>query len=337
MKQVESKVLTAEDKKVNKEFQKQAAFYRDCDTEIDKLCTRQGETLIEIRDLQLWKVLYKSMAEAVQHEFGLSWAECHKRIEDVSVINGIKTFPNGKVLLEELGVKRLHIRALAASADDDESRMKVLEYIRSNGLKMSEKSVKEVSDELLGPSNESKEDKAEKKRLELAERKRLAEEKRTAAAEQKRIESEKKAAEKLAAKEAKEAAKAEEKESAGRDQRTVFDPVKIEAQSTSDIVAIVECTKEGSAIVRLIQDACRRAKQFFEFENGAGSWMKLNSVIEHLDKAELEVKMSLFECECPRCKKKHSIKCELCGGRKFLDKRHANMLTDADKAALEAA
>ena len=124
-----------------------------------------------------------------------------------------------------------------------------------------------------------------------------------------------------------------------RDKRTEFDPEKLEAesQSTDDIKAIIEDTKEGSAIVRLIQDACRRAKKFFEVENGSGSWMKLNSVIEHLDKAELEVKMSLFECECPRCKKKHSIKCELCGGRKFLDKRHANMLTDADKAALEAA
>ena len=215
MKQVESKVLTKEDKEINKRFQTEAKFYRDCENEIDKLSTRQGETLINIRDLQLWKVLYKSMAEAVQLEFGLSWAECHKRIEDVAVINGLKTFPNGKVLLEELGVKRVHIRVLASSADDDESRLKVLEHIKANNIELSAKAVKEVSDEILPPKTVSDEEKAEKKRLELEERKRKAEEKRAAKAaedERKRVVAEKKKADKEAAKQAKAEAKRKEAE-----------------------------------------------------------------------------------------------------------------------------
>jgi hypothetical protein len=207
MKTVESKVLTADDKNVNREFQKELAFIRDTSKEVDKLDTQIVVSLIRIRDEKLYRGMYKSFEDACRAELRIEKSEWSRKLIAVEAAEAIKTSPKGEVLLKELDLNRAQILELANNTDDVESQVKVLQHIKDSALEPTAKLVKSVCDELLPPTNASQEEKAEKKRAAAAERKRLAEESRAAKAEEKRLAAEKKAAEKAAAKQAREAAK----------------------------------------------------------------------------------------------------------------------------------
>ena len=207
MRQVESTVLTAEDKKINKEFQKELAFIRDTTKEVDKLDTQIVISLIRIRDEKLYRGLYKTFEEACRSELRIEKSEWSRKLIAVETSEALKTSPLGEVLLKELDLNRAQILELANNTDDVESQLKVLQHISDNKLEPSAKVVKTVCDEILPPKTDDSEERAEAKRKAKEERQRLAEEARAKKQEEKRIADEKKKAEKQAAKEA----KAEEK------------------------------------------------------------------------------------------------------------------------------
>lgn len=154
MKQVESKVLTVEDKKINKEFQKELDFIRHCDSEIDKHLTHKGEALIRIRDEKLYRIRYKNFEEAVSGELGISRQEGYRLIDDVATVKALKLSPKGDKIIQEMDLKTHHIRALAANTDDAEDQVKVLEHIQQRQLPVTAKVIEQVADEILPPKIE---------------------------------------------------------------------------------------------------------------------------------------------------------------------------------------
>lgn len=207
MKQVEATVLTAEDKKINKEFQKELAFIRDTTKEVDKLDTQIVISLIRIRDEKLYRGLYKTFEEACRSELRIEKSEWSRKLIAVETSEALKTSPKGEVLLKELDLNRAQILELANNTDDVESQLKVLQHISDNKLEPSAKVVKTVCDEILPPKTDDSEERAEAKRKAKEERQRLAEEARAKKQEEKRIADEKRKAEKQAAKDAKAEAK----------------------------------------------------------------------------------------------------------------------------------
>lgn len=154
MKTMESKVLTADDKKVNKEFQKEISFIRDCAKSIGKLTGQIGQALINIRDKELWKIGYKTFAEAIETETGLSKGEGYKCIEDAETLLKLQESPIGDSLVKQLDLKTSQIRALSASTDDVEQQVKVLQHIADKKIEPTAKSIKTVADEILPPKVE---------------------------------------------------------------------------------------------------------------------------------------------------------------------------------------
>lgn len=215
MKQVESKVLTAEDKKINKEFQKELEYIRDTTKEVDKLDTQIVISLIRIRDAKLYRVLHKTFEEACRAELRIERSEWGRKLIAVETAEAIKTTPLGVEMLKKLDLNRAQLLELANNTDDVESQLKVLKHISDNNLEPSAKVVKTVCDDILPPKNESDDERAEQRRKAKQERQRLAEEARAKKAEEKRIAAEKKAADKEAAK----LAKAEAKRKASEPER----------------------------------------------------------------------------------------------------------------------
>lgn len=207
MKQVESKVLTKEDKEINKEFQKELSYIRDTTKEVDKLDTQIVISLIRIRDEKLYRVLHKTFEEACRAELRIERSEWGRKLIAVETAEALKTTPLGVEMLKKLDLNRAQLLELASNTDDVESQLKVLKHISDNNLDPSAKVVKTVCDEILPPKNENDDERSEQRRKAKEERQRLAEEARAKKAEDKRVADAKKAAEKEAKRLAKEADK----------------------------------------------------------------------------------------------------------------------------------
>lgn len=131
---------------------------------------------------------------------------------------------------------------------------------------------------------------------------------------------------------------------------TKFDPSEWTAEASEEPEAIPETPvgkipphltevisglKAGHSLVRDIQLAMRNAKAYVETPSGAWLAVKWSNFERDLKQIEMDAKLTQFECNCPNCKNKVTRHCGKCGGRGWIDKRHAAMLTNEERKWVE--
>lgn len=98
---------------------------------------------------------------------------------------------------------------------------------------------------------------------------------------------------------------------------------------------VISGVKLGQSLVRDIQMVMRNAKSYVETPAGAWLAVKWSNYERDIKQIEMDAKLTLFECNCPNCKNKVTKACGKCGGRGWIDRRHASMLTNDEKKWVE--
>jgi hypothetical protein len=154
MRQVAAKILSVDDKKINTEFEKEIAFLKDYEKEIDRQDRMAGESLTRIRDQKLYRLQYKTIEAAIEDRLGWKRAHGYRMIAFVDNLKSLEMSPVGDKLVKELDLKERHVRALVNETDEVEQQVKVLEHIKAHDLPLTAKTITQVADEILPPKTD---------------------------------------------------------------------------------------------------------------------------------------------------------------------------------------